>query len=775
MTGPIDEATVAIVPDFSRFAAQARAGIEAALRGVSNQIDAVFESAEREAAEAGSAVGRQFQQGGERAEAAFRELDAQATRSLSSIEAKAAVTAGGLSTKLLGSLALIKTGLLAVGIAAGVGLTALTGFGLKSAASLEQTTIGLQALTGSAETAKTFLGELQQFAATTPFEFSGVADASRRILAFGTSVGIAREQVIPTLTTIGDLVSVLGGTQENVNSVVRALGQMASKGKLSQEEILQLAEALPGFNANAAIAAATGHSVSETLALISAGGIDAKTGINALLQGMAQFPGAAGAMAAQSQTLLGVFSTFKDTISIALTGAFQPVIPAIKTALSELTPALGATIDRLAPALGQLVAAVLPLLGGGIGAATPVLVPILNALAQLAAVTPDLTPLGDAVGEILAAIVPLAPVLGQLATEIVAALIPGLHQWAPLLPPLVESLVRLTTALLPVIPPLTDLVTFFAQISVGGIMLLTGAVSQFAAILEALGSIDVGAIWGNITQAVSTGFSTALQFFADLPTKAGDFLSGLGPRMTRIVLDAFNQLNFIIGFGIGAAIKFFIDLPPRVGELVTQLWTLVTGLFTKGVDDAKNNVTSGFEQMLAFLMALPGRAWAALSSLPGLVGDLAGQVVDKAVRLGADIIGGVVQGIKNTIGNVGGALRDGFNSALAGAKKALGIGSPSKVFADEVGAQITAGIGVGITSGMGDLQGLLSPIVPGANQSTRGGAGAGLSGAGPIMVTVNFVGVVPTAAEAQRTGQQAGAGVLAALRRADVALAVRTT
>ena len=76
---------------------------------------------------------------------------------------------------------------------------------------------------------------------------------------------------------------------------------------------MQLAEALPGFNANAALASGLGMSVADTLTLITAGGVDATTGINALIQGMAKFPGAAGAMAAQSQTLTGVFSTFKDT------------------------------------------------------------------------------------------------------------------------------------------------------------------------------------------------------------------------------------------------------------------------------------------------------------------------------------------------------------------------------------------------------------------------------------------------------------------------------
>src|SRR4051812_42978470 len=40
-------------------------------------------------------------------------------------------------------------------------------------------------LLGSVDKARARITELQQFAATTPFEFKGLADADRRLLAFG--------------------------------------------------------------------------------------------------------------------------------------------------------------------------------------------------------------------------------------------------------------------------------------------------------------------------------------------------------------------------------------------------------------------------------------------------------------------------------------------------------------------------------------------------------------------------------------------------------------
>lgn len=60
----------------------------------------------------------------------------------------------GIRTRLAGIGAMLKTGLLVGGAAIGAGLGAITAFGLKSAAALEQTQIGIESLLGSADEAK---------------------------------------------------------------------------------------------------------------------------------------------------------------------------------------------------------------------------------------------------------------------------------------------------------------------------------------------------------------------------------------------------------------------------------------------------------------------------------------------------------------------------------------------------------------------------------------------------------------------------------------------
>src|SRR5262245_35344314 len=272
-------------------------GLRAGTRGTPDAVKRSLREAEPAARVAGIRAGR-----------AAGEGMAEGVRSTSG---KVSGAMGAL-TGALGRAAKVGTA------AIGAGLVAAGGFGLKAAADLEQTRISFDSLTGSAERGGKTLGELQQFAKLTPFEFPEVADAGKRFLAMAGSVGLARDQMVPFLTTIGDVASVTGAGAEGMSSVVHALGQIGSTGKLTLENLNQISEAMPGFSGIQAIAAARGISTAEALDQISKGAINAKDGVAALLQGMKTFPGAAGAMAAQAETLGGVFSNFKDTVSQAL-------------------------------------------------------------------------------------------------------------------------------------------------------------------------------------------------------------------------------------------------------------------------------------------------------------------------------------------------------------------------------------------------------------------------------------------------------------------------
>lgn len=728
------------------------AGVERAFEGLNVKVDRTFDKlagdADRafdkiagDAAKSGLAIGNRFQAAGETAENAMEELDRAAGVQFSQMTTKAGISASAISSRYTAAFAVIKGAALAATTAAVAGLAGMTAFGLKSAAAIEQTTIGLEALLGSAAEAKKFLVELQKFSAATPFEFGDVADASRRILAFGTSVGIARDQVIPTLTTIGDLVSVLGGTAENAQSVIRALGQIASKGKLSQEEILQLAEALPGFNANAAIASATGLSVADTLAKITRGEIDAKTGINALLAGMAKFPGAAGAMAKQSQTLQGVFSTFKDTISIALSDAFTPVIPAIKETLTKITPVIGDAVKILAPALGEFLTKLLPLIASAVQALSPILGIFVDLAGTLAAaVAPAFAKLAPIVQRLVDGLAPLVVVLGEFFAKAIDELVASgaLDQLVDLLLQLVPPLIDLLLAVMPLLGPLAKLIALFLQSQQPLIELIalwvsfasTKAAPVIADLAEKIGGLldklleagevvkdvknwpdllskfgdVVGPIFEDAKTAVGDFFSSVGTWFSELPDKIGEFLSELPGKIETFMTDLFNRGLHAIGFGIGQWIGAMLSIPPLMLGALVSLGHTIGDFFTGLWADVKAKAAEAWNALVQSAMEAPGKFWAALQTLP----DLVSAQFQAAFTRAKAWVDGKIGEIAATLN----ALPDRI-SALAGRMAAAGLNMIKGLFS----GLSQAGGFVGNLAGaiVSNVKALLNRVIAGIN------------------------------------------------------------
>ena len=61
-----------------------------------------------------------------------------------------------------------------------------------------------------------------------------------------------------------------------------------------------------------------------------------------------------------------------------------------------------------------------------------------------------------------------------------------------------------------------------------------------------------------------------------------------------------------------------------------------------------------------------------------------------------DIINGIIEGVKNMLGNLLAAVKDAASQAYETVKGFFKIGSPSKLMRDEIGRYIPEGIAVGI-------------------------------------------------------------------------------
>jgi tape measure domain-containing protein len=238
--------------------------------------------------------------------------------------------------------------------AAGIGKAIHEAF--STTADFEVTKVAFEGMLGSTEAATKALSDLQKFAQKTPFTFPELSDASRKLLA----VGYDTEQVIPIMNTLGNAAAAVGAKGYDINLVVRALGQIKGKGRVMQEEINQIAEALPGFNPLKAIAEQSGIAFEELQTnigkpggLLKAYGITGAQAADMIIAGMDNIRGASGAMERQNKTLRGSLSNLSDALRITAINTLLPFFPGIADViLNKIVPA----VERLGATLPPLVA-----------------------------------------------------------------------------------------------------------------------------------------------------------------------------------------------------------------------------------------------------------------------------------------------------------------------------------------------------------------------------------------------------------------------------------
>lgn len=238
----------------------------------------------------------------------------------------------------------------------GVGMAALAagaalGYMVKStvdaAAYLEQANIAYGSLLKSQALGAAFVGQLQQFAKETPFEFKDLLTLGRTVLAYG----FAWQQVIPVLRSVGDATAALGGGPDMMERILRAIGQIQGKGKVMMQEMYQLAEAgIPVFEIFATKLGLT----QEQVARIGETGISAAQALPALFAGLSERYG--GLMTAQMGTVAGQVSNLQDLFFQAKASIGQAFLPLVKAWLPVLQAQIGGLGPRLAGMAQRVIA-----------------------------------------------------------------------------------------------------------------------------------------------------------------------------------------------------------------------------------------------------------------------------------------------------------------------------------------------------------------------------------------------------------------------------------
>lgn len=216
---------------------------------------------------------------------------------------------------------------------------------------------------------------------------------------------------------------------------------------------------------------------------------------------------------------------------------------------------------------------------------------------------------------------------------------------------------------------------------------------------ERIGNImrTLGEIFSRIFEVAKTIFG-ALQAFWDQwgGTIMAIFENTIG-NVIVILEGAFNVIKGIFDVVLGILTGDWSRAWEGIKSIFSGVWNAIKGLIENAANFLINiwhmlfgngvivdTIKGGLDRILGFFRELPGKIIGFLGSLPG-----------KLIQLGKDMIGGLISGLGNIVKSVGDKIKSGISGAINGVKSFFGIGSPSKVIAEELGLPLAQGVALG--------------------------------------------------------------------------------
>ena len=517
------------------------------------------------------------------------------------------------------------------------GFVNATKAGINYNASLETSAIKWETLLGTQDKANKMLKDIEKFAATTPFEKMGVEAMATQLH----NAGFKGQDLFNQLTKFGDLAGAFGVQSDSLQEMVRQYSQVKQAGLAYTEDLNILQDR--GIPIYKALAEELNINTADVKKWASEGKISADI-YQAALDNLAK--DVEGGMAKQSQSFEGLKSTVKDTFD-QITGILsKPIFEFLKEQLQNVLPLL----ESITTSLSENG------LMGAIQKFAPGIQPFIESAMSI------FKTMGETVGQIVQS-------MTDFWNEHSSWLVP-----------------TITFAWNFIVGFISSTIQAIGNVVESGLAVIDGIINFF----QNLFSGNFSGCWESIKQI----FSNAVQFVWN-----------------------YMQVNFAAKLG-----SMFTDLKGKLPELIKGAWNSIKTFFSQGVSNCINfvknllsNATSNFGTLKTFGASTFQALWSvaktmmsnllnavrsSISQVPNTIRNFMNQAVGvirgiNLVSIGKSMIQGLINGIKSMGSTVVGAIKGVVSGAVNAAKKALGINSPSKVFA-QFGKWTGEGLAIGI-------------------------------------------------------------------------------
>jgi tape measure domain-containing protein len=198
---------------------------------------------------------------------------------------------------------------------------------------LEQSKIGFTTVMRSADLAASHIADLEKLSRSSPLKFENIATMSQRLQG----AGIEAQKIIPLIKDIGNVAAATGElSADRMEGIGVAFSQILSKGKVSAEEMEQLAErGIPAWKI-------LSESINKTAAETRKMAEDGKISGQQMLEAFQKFSRAnfGDAMQKQAQTFSGAWAVIENNAIQGASKAFEPIYKEISQFVSKAAKSL---------------------------------------------------------------------------------------------------------------------------------------------------------------------------------------------------------------------------------------------------------------------------------------------------------------------------------------------------------------------------------------------------------------------------------------------------
>lgn len=547
--------------------------------------------------------------------------------------------------------------------------------------------------TTAKEAASTLEGSMASAKAAWDNFMNGSGDADQLADAFATAADNIVKNLAEIIPRFAETLPALGGAiiAQIPGLVAAIVPAVLSAG---QSVLKQLQDAVLDFDfagtADKVVQMITGFiegdglgSLLDTLVTIFTGIVN---GISSMLPSL--LPALIELISYVVTSLLDQLPAILDCALELILGLAQGILAALPVLIEALPEVISSIVEFLISAVPQIIDAGIELLMALVDALPVIIDALVDALPQiiratvtaLIAAAPQIAKAGiKLLGALIEAIPVIVVELAEAVPDIVAAIIDVLAELPGLIGEVFAEIV-------------TDLVEWGQQMLSNASMAMSNMLSQVNSIIQEL----PGKIWTHLVNAVNKVIAWGQQMLSNASTAASNMLSQVSSIIQelpgKIWTHLVNAVNKVVAWGqqmVSNASTAASNMLSKVSSTLQQLPGKVWDYLSQA---AQKVVTWGTQ------LAQKGAA-AATQLFNSIVNGLS-SLPSKMAEIGSNIVSGIWNGISSGWNWLTNKVSNLANSLLDAAKDALGINSPSKEFADEVGRWIMPGVGKGLDKSM---------------------------------------------------------------------------